>query len=244
MEEALYEEMFSMEERHWWFRARREIVLSLIRTYAGDFSELTVLEPGCGCGSTLAALSKVCRKVMGIDISPRAVEFCRSRGVPAEQGSLPGSPGPVDSSYDVVLLLDVLEHIDDDRAALIDALRCLKPGGVVIACVPAFQFLWTLRDEFHHHRRRYSKKEFLSLFSGLPLKRHVFGFYNFFLFLPVAAARLSRKILGRDRPGPDITLPGGAVNFLLERIFASEKYLLPFMAFPFGVSLIAVCRKK
>jgi SAM-dependent methyltransferase len=244
MEEPLYDEMFFMEERHWWFRARREIVFSLIRRYAGDFNELKVLEPGCGCGSTLAGLSKRCRQVMGIDLSPRAIEFCRSRGVPVVQGELPGALNLSDADYDVVLLLDVLEHIDDDKAALTDTMKYLKPGGIVIACAPAFQSLWTERDAFHQHKRRYSKKAFCALFSDLPLSRQLFGFYNFFLFFPIAAARLSRKLFKYDRPGPDITLPGAPVNFLLERIFASEKLLLPFMAFPFGVSLIAVYRKR
>src|SRR3972149_6403747 len=137
MEADLYDQLWEIEQRHWWFQARREIVRSLIRRYSDDATErLRVCDLGCGTGGNLAALADA-HDVVGVEHSPQALEYARRRlGDRVRPGSLPdGIDLPADS-FDVVLLTDVLEHVEDDIRSAQTALRLLRPGGLVVATVP------------------------------------------------------------------------------------------------------------
>jgi SAM-dependent methyltransferase len=251
MDEALYDEMFRLESAHWWFVAKRRIILSLLNKYlpvSPSSPAPRVCDIGCGCGMTLRELLHHGYHAVGVDASDTALSYCSARGVRAVKGSLPDHLGLPPESADAVLLLDVLEHLDNDLAALLAAIDLLRPGGFLIATVPAYQWLWTRRDEFHHHKRRYSFKRWRRTLGEAGIRGGaqplMVSHFNTYLFPLAAAGRLASKLLPQpDRPG-DMSIPPLGVNRLLAGIFASER--LPLCAgfpLPLGLSLLAIMQK-
>jgi len=243
MKRALYDELYRTEETNWWFRARRSIVLSLIRRYS-HLSEPAILDIGCGSGYTLLYLSRYFNDVRGLDSSDDALIYCSERGVSAQKGSLPDEIPFENGSFDVVLMMDVLEHIEDDHRALDAASRLVKEQGLIIITVPALRFLWAPHDELYNHKRRYRLHEVKKLFRPLPFERLLLSHYNTVLSLPVVASRLLGKIKRTQSEGMSIYPLPGPINSLLEKLFEAEKHLLPLFSLPFGISIIAVYRKK
>ena len=249
MDEALYKEMFQMERRHWWFAAKRRIILALLAKFiradpaAGP---MRVADLGCGCGMMLSDLLASGYDAVGIDASDLALEFCRARGVPAVKGRLPGRVDLPDASLDAVLMLDVLEHIDDDKGAFATAAKLLKPGGIAICTVPAYRWLWTGRDKFHHHKRRYSRRLFTQLLrSADEVEIVIVSFINTALFPVAFAQRLAIKALARENKPTDLSIPRFGLNRLLQAIFQAERHLLiRRLSLPFGLSLLGVVRKS
>ena len=251
MDEALYDEMFRLESAHWWFVAKRRIILSLLKKHLPVLPSSPaprVCDIGCGCGMTLRELQEHGYQAVGVDASDTALSYCAARGVRAVKGMLPDHLGLPPGNADAVLMLDVLEHLDDDLGATLCAIDLLRPGGFLIATVPAYQWLWTRRDEFHHHKRRYSLARWRRTLGDAtarcgarPLK---VSYFNTYLFPLALAGRLASKLLPQpDRPG-DMSIPPLGVNRLLAGVFASER--LPLCAgfpLPFGLSLLAVMQK-
>jgi SAM-dependent methyltransferase len=145
-------------------------------------------------------------------------------------------------SCDVVLALDVLEHLDDDTMGLREAARLVKDDGWLLLTVPALPSLWGGQDVVSQHRRRYTKKALYQVFerSGLPVPRVTY--FNTFLFPPIAVMRWMRRALGfADRARSDFedNQPGW-LNDVLTTIFAAEAHLVQRVALPIGVSLLAI----
>jgi SAM-dependent methyltransferase len=265
MDARLYDELWTTEQRHWWFQARRHIVWSLAERYLGTgvrgleteeesptpspqspapSPRLRICELGCGTGGNLAAVADR-HDVVGIECSPLAIEYARRRlGDRVQRGTLPGEIPLSGEFFDVVLLTDVLEHIEDDFASAQAALHLVRPGGLVIATVPAYQWLYSPRDAHHHHFRRYSKRGFRALWPACDGRILLLSHYNTFLFPPAAVARLATKLLPRRDAAGDLAIPPAALNFLLARVMQSEANLLGRVPLPFGLSLVAVVRKR
>jgi SAM-dependent methyltransferase len=205
---------------------------------------LRICELGCGTGGNLASVADR-HDVVGIECSPHALEYARRRlGSRIIRGSLPDDVDLPPNSCDVVLLTDVLEHVEDDARSAATAMRLLKPGGIIVATVPAYQWLYTARDAQHHHFRRYSKQRFKLLWNGGDCETLLLSHYNSLLFMPAAAVRLTSK-LGLRRPeASDLTIPPRPLNDLLTRVMSSERNLLARVPIPFGLSLVAVVRKS
>jgi SAM-dependent methyltransferase len=245
MQAELYDELWRVEQDHWWFRARRHIVWSLVRRYLGEAANgrLNVCELGCGTGGNLAAVADR-YDVTGVECSPHALAYARRRlGNRVIRGRLPDNVPLPQNSFDVVLLTDVLEHIEDDRASAQAALRLLKPGGIVVATVPAYQWLYSPRDAAHHHFRRYGRRQFRSLWAILGCRTLLVSHYNSLLFAPAAAARLASKLRLSRFAARDLRVPPRALNYLLAGVMRSERNLLARVPMPFGLSLLAVVRK-
>ena len=245
MDEALYDEMFRLERSHWWFAARRTIVLALLSKLLPVGSR-RIYDIGCGCGMMLSDLTALGYDAVGIDSDPSALEYCKNRGVQAIEGTIPGRSNLPPRSADAILLLDVLEHIDDDGDALNEAMELLVPGGVAICTVPAYRWLWTARDKFHHHKRRYAKSAFAELLASGPNRKiEMISYMNTFLFPPALIRRLTDKILPQGKTPGDLNIPPLGINSVLKGIFAAERFFLTRrLTLPFGLSLIAVLRKK
>src|SRR5579883_787921 len=149
MDPALYEQHARLEDTHWWFLGRRRLVLAELARHAGTNAG-RILDIGCGTGGMLpqyAAFGNAC----GLDPSEEAQDACRRRGVPFVRGS--GAQLPfADASIDVITALDVIEHVRDDAGLLRELRRVLRPGGVLVLTVPAYQFLWSQHDVFNHHQ--------------------------------------------------------------------------------------------
>jgi len=235
--------MYEVEDRHWWFSAKRRIIRDLLRRFCvrrGD-APLRIADVGCGCGRNLEELPEGFVGI-GIDASPVAIDFCRKRGVDACLAMLPNDVPLEPGSFDAVIMADVLEHIDDDSGAAAAAVRLLAPGGVLIATVPALPSLWTSWDEIHGHKRRYTKATLEKALACDGMTRALLSYYNTFLFPPAVAARIMRRVMG-DRGATELKVPHAWVNAALERIFASERHLLGRVPLPIGLSLVAVMRK-
>lgn len=243
MHDALYEEMYNMEATHWWFEARRRIILYLLDRYLYQTGGKTrICDMGCGCGATLKALQAK-YDAFGMDSSNKAIEFCFRRGIKVEQGFLPDNIPFQNAGFDAILLLDVLEHLEKDKESIMTCSKLLRPGGIMLCTVPAWRFLWTKRDNFHGHKRRYTKMNFAKLLAVSGIRIELVSYYSSFLFPLIAAVRVSSRLLGKDKYGPDISLPPKIFNKCLGGVFAFERYLVPLEFLPIGSSLIAVCRK-
>lgn len=239
MERSVYENMRRIERTHWWFCARREILTEELRRME-IAPGARILEVGCGTGGNLGMLSKF-GDVTGLEPDDESRAYAqRETGVPVVGGFLPGPLPDLGAPFDVVAAFDVIEHLDDDLASLIALKDRLKPGGRMIATVPAHPWMWSEHDVVHHHKRRYRRSAFVDLFqrAGMPLRRMTY--FNSLLFPPIAAVRLIKR--GGSSEGDD-RVPSPLVNRALGSVFALEKTLLAASDLPFGVSLLAVAEK-
>ena len=242
MDASLYQQMRELEDRHWWFEGRRAIVASQLQASSLPHDS-KILDLGCGTGGNLTMLSKF-GEVLGVELDEQAAQMARERGVaPVIRGKLPDALPLAEASFDCVTLLDVLEHIDDDRGTLAAVNKLLAPGGQVIITVPAFPFLWGPHDEAHHHQRRYRAKQLRGLLQSAGFEITTLSYCNAWLFPVVALVRLVRKCLPKGSAGTELALPSAPLNALLAMLFASERHLLRRMKLPFGISLLAVAKK-
>ncbi len=235
--------MRDLEDYHWWFQGRRRIVASLLS--AIDLPENTkLLDLGCGTGGNLEMLSEF-GQVTGVELNATAAKLARQRGsAPVLEGSLPNDLPVEEDNFNCVTMLDVLEHIEPDAQSLEAVHRLLAPGGRLLLTVPAFGFLWGPHDESHHHLRRYRAKVLRLLLQNAGFSITKLTYYNTWLFPPVALVRLLRKFLPSDNAGVELTLPPSWLNRMLGALFASERHVLKFTCFPFGISLLAVAQKN
>lgn len=242
MERAVYEAMAEHDERHWWYRARREVVAALIERAVRPPKDARLLEIGCGTGHNLAMLGKF-GEVDALEVDDVARGMAEERlGRSVLSAPLPELAGLPDDHYDLVAALDVIEHIPDDRAALEGISRVLRPGGKLVMTVPAHQWMWSAHDVVNHHQRRYSKAGLRKLIDGSPLRLDSIGYLNS-LLLPVAIAqRLASKISGKD--DANLAPPAEPINQALERVFAAERRVIGRVPLPPGLSLFAVASAR
>jgi SAM-dependent methyltransferase len=238
MERQVYDRMAELDQRHWWYRARRKVLASLIARVVRPERGSRILEVGCGTGHNLAMLDMF-GSVEAIEVDPAARSLAEQRlGRPVGSAPLPELAGVPDGAFDLIGSFDVIEHIEDDRAALTGIARCLKPGGKFVMTVPAHQWMWSAHDVVNHHHRRYSKSSLSALFERSPLKLERIGYLNSLLFPVAVAARAAGKLRGKD--DGDDTLPPAPLNAALEAVFAQEARLIGRVPLPPGLSLWAV----
>jgi SAM-dependent methyltransferase len=242
MDETLYSLFDATEETHWWFVARRKIVLEMLRSILPPGAP-RILDVGCGTGSTLKELEKM-GEAVGADISEEAIAYCRRRGCGDVRLVAEDELSFRDGEFDAVLSLDVLEHIENEGAALAEYRRVLKPGGVLLLTAPAYAWLWSAHDDVNHHRRRYTRGSLEQLLaqSGWGIER--LSYFCTLLFPLVAAIRMGFKLFHRSGRGLEFKIPGPHVNRVCQTIFASEAAWLTRRDFPFGSSLMVVCRRQ
>jgi SAM-dependent methyltransferase len=236
-----HERLAHFEEWYWWHRGRQAIVQRLLARYAPPGAR--ILDVGCGTGATTLGL---CRSgaVLGLDVGRPALEIARGRGLDVVQGSaarLPARPG----AFDLVLALDVLEHLEDDVGAAREMREALRPGGLLVATVPAYPFLWSGHDEALGHRRRYLRRGLVEALEGAGFEA-LHCSYAMGSILPAAVAvRLGDRWLRRRparRESGYVVVPA-PLNALLAWITSAESRLLPRLPLPFGLSLAAVARR-
>jgi len=238
MERVVYQQMAELDQRHWWYRARRRVLADLIRREAMPPPGARVLEIGCGTGHNLKMLGEF-GSVDALELDEEARGIAEQRlGRNVMSAPLPELEGVADRQYDLIAALDVIEHIDDDRAALAAIAAKLKPDGKFIMTVPAHQWMWSAHDTVNHHKRRYSRASLRRLIEGSPLKLDKLGYFNSLLFPLAVADRLASKLRGKDQA--DVRLPPPPLNAALEKIFAAERHLLGRLPLPPGLSLFAV----
>jgi len=147
------------EDRHWWYRGRRTVLDGVIANL-GLPGSARILDAGCGSGRNMVELSRYGR-VTGIELSETSVALARQRNAgEVISGSLLEMPFAQDS-FDLAVTLDVIEHLEDDLAALRELRRTVAPGGALLVTVPAYQWLWSGHDEINHHFRRYTRNSLM-----------------------------------------------------------------------------------
>jgi SAM-dependent methyltransferase len=236
--------MFDLEDTYWWFVARRELVRDLLLRHRRDRGNMRILDVGCGTGATLKMIGDL-GAAIGIDASPEALHFCRRRGIESlARGTAQALPtGP--ESVDVVLALDLLEHLQDDRAAAREFARVLRPGGVLIATVPALPELWSEHDEALAHVRRYRAARLRSILSDADFRIERLSYAITGLLAPIALLRLVQRVLPRKRGAPQTAfiVPPRPINKLLILLLRLERMWLSRFNLPVGVSLVVVARR-
>jgi len=241
MNPEVYERMAWLEDRHWWFLARRAIVAKMIAGL-GLPPQSRILDTGCGTGGNLAMLRNF-GEVAATEMDDWAREIAAAKSVASVSfGKLPDVLPYHGPEFDLVTLLDVLEHVQDDQAALKSLNGLLKPSGYLLITVPAYPFLWSGHDEAHHHYRRYRLGELAGKTREAGFDVVYASYFNTFLFPLIAAIRLIGQLLKRNA-GSDLSMPSRWLNRLLYTIFASERALLGKVTLPFGVSALLVARK-
>ena len=247
MQQHTYAIMRRVEESHWWFFGRRQIIRSfLVRIFrdlkaSGKGEALKILDVGCGTGANLEMLSEF-GVAEGVDVSPEALSFCQARGLEkVKLGAAEALPYD-DSSFDLATGLDVVEHLDDDLAGLKEMRRVLRPDGRALLFVPAFMFLWGVQDDISNHRRRYRLKELKDVVrrAGFEVERSTY--VNISFFTPIFLGRLLMRATGL-RPESENNITIGFLNGVLGRLLAAERGPLRYVNFPFGVSIICVARR-
>ena len=238
MERAVFDRMAELDSRHWWFVARRRILSELIEREVPLPADARILEIGCGTGHNFDMLGHFGHvDAIEVDDEARALS---SRRLGREVGSspLPELPSVPDGAYHLIALLDVLEHIEEDRASLASIKRKLAANGRVLLTVPANQWMWSAHDAAHHHHRRYSKAGLRRVIEEAGLKIELLSYFNSLLFPVAAAARIAGKVRGKTES--DDAMPSQPVNNVLERLFSFERHLVGRVPLPAGVSLVAI----
>jgi len=238
-----------IERDHWWFVGRRALLSHVLETLCaerGGDRFVSAYDIGCGVGNHQAVISRYALRTVGIESNTQAAAFARTKAydeVLEEDVDGLSSRG-LGKTADLVVLMDVLEHIEDDASAVRQLMDFLKPGGKLVMTVPAFASLWGIQDEVGHHHRRYRLPQLKRLLEASGLRIRTSTYFNTFLFLPIYAARQVTKSLTTKRIASENSLTGPIANAILRSIFLFEVWCIRHGArFPFGVSALVVAER-
>lgn len=241
MDDHLLRKFNEIETIHWWWAGRREFIKLLLKGKKPS----KILDVGCGTGETLTFLKTLFpkAKLYGVDTSTTAIKFSKARGHKNILKSTAAKLPYKDNTFDVILFLDVLEHIKDDQSVIIEAKRVLKKGGCIIITSPGLSFIWSAHDTEQGHQRRYTRREIRRLANGASLKTSFISYFNFILSPPIITIRLLsrlkpfRSFADYDRGINFDIAKVGLLNKTMEHIFVNEVRALKYIRYPFGISI-------
>lgn len=232
----------AVEDRHWWYVVRRRVMIGLLRKHVPEGAS-RLLDIGCGCGGNTAAFAALpeVRAVVGADVNPECRAAAAARGLDVRGARGEDLPF-ADGEFDVVVALDVLEHIDDDAVALREFLRVLADGGTLLLSVPAIPWLRGPHDDLMGHHRRYTRRSLGALLGASRAEVRVCRYFGAILMPAAVPLRLASRMAG-SHTGED-RLPPRALNAALRWVFGIEGgAVVAGLPMPPGLSLVAVVRK-
>ncbi len=241
------------EDRHWWFASRTRAILVYLDMFLGPPPPQgrLILDVGGGAGNMAHHLQHFGRYI-GVDLHARPLQVARRRGLRAAQGDAIRLPFAA-HTFDLVALLDTVEHVPNDVQVFAECYRVLRPGGMLLVTVPAFMFLWSYNDVLNQHQRRYTRRALVAHLSAQGFRVLRASYTNFFVF-PVALATVLTR---RGDPPPhlaslyfdqeayqvDMEPVPGPINAVLTQVGRVEANLLRHFSFPWGTGIIAIAYK-
>ena len=236
MNPNVYQRHIENQNNHWWFQARKEIIKSFIST---NRKKISILDFGSGSGVNIDMLSNF-GFVNIYEPHQKTKKYLKKNYTDKKKFRIIDSFK--DKKFDLILLADVLEHIKDDKKILKLLKECLKKDGLLLITVPAYNFLFSKKDEKLGHYRRYTKKEIEDLFkSFIKIK---LTYFNFIFFIPILIIIVFNKMLKRDFIDDVEKSPSPIINTIMYEIFRFEKFILKNLNFPFGISIIGLFKKN
>lgn len=244
MEDEFIEEMSEVEGNNWWHEGRRRILCDTLESILKNIKNPTILDVGCGTGGTSNAFLKF-GDLTGTDFSLSALKLASKKGLENIFRSTLTDIPLKNNSFDAITALDVIEHVKDDSAVLLEMKRLIKQNGHIIITVPAFQFLWSEHDVALSHFRRYDVETLTKILneSGFDIVR--ISYFVSFIFLPYALYRLlTRNSANKEKPKTVRRTFPKIINSFLEKTMLIENALLKRTSLPFGISLICIAKKR
>lgn len=240
------------EDNHWWFAGRTWALLHMIDRLLAPGGGKQVLDIGCGAGNMIHHLTRY-GSVTGVDNNPKPLAVARQRGYDVREGAAEALPFD-EEQFDLVALLDTVEHCDDDMAVLRECYRVCVPGGYLVVTVPALMWLWSHNDELNAHKRRYTAGELRGKLNRVGFHIRRLSYNNFLLFPLAAGLILLRR---KTRQEPELGSPHfddesyqvemepapPLINAILKRITWAEGQVLRWLSLPIGTSLICIAEK-
>lgn len=245
MNKEYVQQYVQLEKEHWWFIARKKILHHYISKHVKG-NNYRILNIGAAGGESSRLLGEF-GKVVSVENDSYFVDYLQSQNIDVVDASILELPFD-NNSFDMVCAFDVIEHVENDKAALAEMKRVCVPSGFVFVTVPAFQSLWSRHDVVNDHKRRYNENSLKSLVNkNDELDWIEIAYFNFILFLPVYVARKLSNLFSNRNPAKsdfETFKTGRFLNSVLKRIFSSELFLAKRMRLPWGVSLIGVLQKN
>lgn len=240
------------EDNHWWFAGRTWALLKMIDRLVEPNGQKRVLDIGCGAGNMFHHLARY-GLVEGVDNNPKPLSVARERGYQVREGLAEDLPYD-DESFELVSLLDTVEHCDDDMAVLRECYRVCTPGGHLVVTVPALMWLWSHNDVLNDHKRRYAAKELREKLTRVGFRIRRLTYNNFFVFPMAAPLIFLRRGAGQEpelgsphfddesyqvemEPAPPL------LNTVLSAVTWTESQVLRWLNLPIGTSLICIAER-
>jgi len=241
MEAEVYKRQDKEHAKHWWFEGKKNIIFSILKKNISR-NDLKILDFGCGVGINTKMLSEF-GSVTCFDQSSEAIKYLKKKFNNDQKILVENNLENCNELFDLIVASDVLEHIENDEKEIKKLHKLLKPNGFFLATVPAYQFLFSVKDIKLHHKRRYNLSNFKNLI--LPFFNKIkLSYYNFFLFLPITLGIIYYKLLKNDFIDKVEKKPNKLLNYLFYKIFTSEGIFLNKINYPCGISIIFLGKKK
>ena len=237
MKSDVYKRHIKNFSNHWWFQARKKIIEA---TISKNFKrKLNILDFGSGSGVNIRMLSKF-GFVNIYEPHLKTAKYLKLKYQNTKKFKVLKKIGK--NKFDLIILADVLEHIKYDKKELERLSGNLNKNGHILITVPAYKFLFSIKDKILGHHRRYNKSQISKLFKNFYTIK--LTYFNFFLFIPISLIIIFYKILHINFIKKVESSPNFFVNKILFSIFMIEKKLIQFLDLPFGISLLGLFRKN
>ncbi len=243
MNSSEYKNIYNNESSHFYYLGYQSLIINLLKKYLTENKKIKILDVGCGTGYLTKQLEQF-GEVVGVDSSPKALRYATKRGINVTKASIQKLPFK-NSSFDLIVSIDVLYHksIKNDYQALKEIYRILKPNGLFLIKLPAFNILYGNHDLMVHAKKRYNKKDLELLFKISKMKPLKITYLGTFLFFPVLIKTLIEKLTNNINLKSSVRKVWPPFNSLLTFLFKVENISIKSINLPFGISILAIAKK-